>query len=300
MDGVASRHVFAEGLAQPFGIAFLGSFVYVANTNELVRFGYDPRTAMRLGSAEHVIDLPGLGYRQHWTRSVALDPDAKQVFISVGSASNVFVESDVRRGAILVCDPHGGNARVYASGLRNAVGIALNPQDGRLWAAVNERDDLGDDVPDDFFTHVVDGGFYGWPYSYLGSHQDNRVRVRPDMAAKAIPPDVLLGAHVAPLQVAFYEGDQFPNRYKNGAFIAEHGSWNRRIRAGYDVVFVPFKNGNPSGPPEPFLTGFVPDPAGKAVYARPVGVAAAPDGSLFVSDDGGNVIWRVSFEGTRY
>jgi glucose/arabinose dehydrogenase len=296
-SGVASTHVFADGLTQPFGIAFLDGFVYVANTNELVRFPFDPASSARNGPGQHILDLPGFGYNQHWTRSVAVDAAGKRLFVSVGSKSNVSVESDARRAAILTVSPDGHDSRLYANGLRNAVGIAVNPQDGRLWATVNERDDLADDVPDDFFTHVIDGGFYGWPYSYLGSHRDNRVPERRDLVARAIVPDVLLGAHVAPLQFAFYEAAQFPVRYREGAFIAEHGSWNRRLRAGYDVVFVPFRHGGPSGAPEPFMTGFAPDAAGRTVYARPVGVAVAPDGSLFVADDGGNVIWRVSFAG---
>jgi glucose/arabinose dehydrogenase len=294
---VSSAHVFADGFTQPFGIAFLGGFAFVANTNELVRFHYDAASSAQHGPAQHVLDLPGFGYRQHWTRSLAVDAAGKRLFVSVGSKSNVSVESDVRRAAILTVSPDGHDSRVYANGLRNAVGIAVNPRDGRLWATVNERDDLGDDVPHDFFTHVIDGGFYGWPYSYLGPHRDDRVPERRDLIAKAIVPDVLLGAHVAPLQFAFYEGAQFPMRYREGAFIAEHGSWNRRLRSGYDVVFVPFRNGTPSGAPEPFVTGFVPNAAEKTVYARPVGVAVAPDGSLFVADDGGNVIWRVSFAG---
>lgn len=292
---IASTHVFAQGLTQPFGIVFLNGFVYVANTNELVRFPYDPASSAQPGPVQHVLDLPGFGYNQHWTRSIAVDAAAKRLFVSVGSQTNVSVESDVRRAAILTVSPDGAGSRVYASGLRNAVGIAVNPRDGRLWATVNERDDIGDDVPRDFFTHVIDGGFYGWPYSYLGSHRDNRVPDRPDLIARAIVPDVLMDAHVAPLQFAFYEGAQFPARYREGAFIAEHGSWNRRLRSGYAVVFVPFRNGVPSGVPEPFMTGFVPDAAEKTVYGRPVGVAVAPDGSLFVADDGGNVIWRVSF-----
>jgi len=298
-SAVASTEVFADGLTQPFGIAFLDGFVYVANTNELVRFRYDPASSARLGPAEHVLDLPGFGYRQHWTRSLAVDATGKRLFVSVGSQSNVSVESDIRRATILTVTPDGHDSRVYASGLRNAVGIAVNPRDGRLWATVNERDNLGDNVPDDFFTHVIDGGFYGWPYSYLGAHRDNRVPERRDLISSTIVPDLLLGAHVAPLQFAFYEGVQFGARYRGGAFIAEHGSWNRRLRSGYGVAFVPFRNGTPSGAPERFLTGFVPDAAEKTVYGRPVGVAVAPDGSLFVADDGGNVIWRISATGSE-
>jgi glucose/arabinose dehydrogenase len=293
---VQSREIFAGRLNLPFGIAFHDDYVYVANTNEVVRFRYDPKTSQRLGDAEHILDLPGMGYNQHWTRSLAFSPDGEKLFISVGSKDNISIESDPRRAAILVADPDGKNMRVFSSGLRNAVGIGVNPESGNLWAAVNERDDLGDDVPSDYFTHVVDGGFYGFPYSYIGNHVDDRVAPRPDLVAKAIIPDVLLGAHVAPLQFAFYEGRQFPSSYWHGAFIAEHGSWNRRIRSGYQVVFIPFRNGFPAGDPTPFFSGFVADRAAKNVYGRLVGVAAAPDGSVLISDDGGNLIWRVSYE----
>ena len=271
-------------------------YVYVANTNEVVRFRYDPKTSKRLGDAEHILDLPGMGYNQHWTRSLAFSPDGEKLFVSVGSKDNISIESDPRRAAILVADPDGKNMRVFASGMRNAVGIGFNPESGNLWAAVNERDDLGDDVPNDYFTHVVDGGFYGFPYSYIGSHVDDRVSPRPDMVAKAIVPDVLLGAHVAPLQFAFYEGQQFPSSYWHGAFITEHGSWNRRIRSGYQVVFIPFHDGLPSGEPTPFFSGFVPDPAAREVYGRMVGIAVEPDGSLLISDDAGKLIWRVSYK----
>jgi glucose/arabinose dehydrogenase len=292
----ASRAAFAGHLKLPFGIAFHGAYVYVAETNKVVRFRYDPATSQRLGDAEHIADLPGLGYNQHWTRSLAFSSDGSKLFISVGSQTNVSIESDPRRAAILVTDPDGKNVRVYASGLRNAVGIATNPQTGVLWAAVNERDDIGDDVPQDYFTRVREGGFYGWPYSYIGSTVDNRVSPRPDLVAKAIVPDVLLGAHVAPLQFAFYEATQFPASYRHGAFVARHGSWNRRIRNGYDVVFIPFHGGAPDGRPLVVLSGFVPDPAGREVCGRPVGVAVAPDGALLISDDAGRKIWRVSFE----
>lgn len=295
-NNIGSREIFADHLNLPFGIAFHDDFVYVANTNEVVRFRYDPKTSKRMGNAEHIMDLPGMGYNQHWTRAVAFSRNGQSLFVSVGSASNVSIEPDPRRAAILVADPDGKNMRIYASGLRNAVGIAVNPESGDLWADVNERDDLGEDVPSDYFTHVTEGGFYGWPYAYLGAHVDNRVSPRPDLVAKTIVPDVLLGAHVAPLQVAFYEAQQFPSNYRHGAFIAEHGSWNRRARGGYQVVFVPFRDGSPAGEPVPFLSGFVPDPKGREVYGRMVGVAIAADGSLLISDDGGKIIWRVSYE----
>ena len=292
-----SRQVFANHLKLPFGIAFHDDYVYVADTDAVVRFRYDRQTSARLGSAEHLMDLPGMGYNQHWTRSLAFSGDGSKLFVSVGSQTNVSVESDPRRAAILVADVDGKDMRVYAGGLRNAVGIACNPQTGRLWGTVNERDDIGDDVPSDYFTGIRENGFYGWPYSYLGRHVDNRVASRPDLVAKAIVPDVLLGAHVAPLQFVFYEGDQFPATYRHGAFIAEHGSWNRRTRSGYQVVFVPFHDGFPTGSGTPFLSGLTPDPNGREVYGRPVGVTVAADGSLLISDDGGKLVWRVSYEG---
>jgi glucose/arabinose dehydrogenase len=291
-----SREIFADHLNLPFGIAFHDDYIYIADTNEVLRFRYDVVTSKRLGDAEHVLDLPGMGYNQHWTRSLAFSPDGRKLFVSVGSSDNISVESDSRRAAILVAEPDGRNMRIFASGLRNAVGIGFSQESGHLWAAVNERDDLGDDVPPDYFTHIIDGGFYGFPYSYIGGHVDNRVPPRPDLVATALVPDLLLEAHVAPLQFAFYEGQQFPSAYWHGVFIAEHGSWNRRIRSGYQVVFIPFRNGLPAGEPAPFFAGFVPDPTRKNVYGRIVGVAVERDGSLLISDDGGKLIWRVSYE----
>ena len=293
----ASHAVFADHLKLPFGIAFHDDYVYIANTNEVVRFLYDPKTSKRLGKAEHILDLPGLGYNQHWTRTIAFSSSGR-MFVSIGSRTNISIESDPRRAAILVADPDGKNMRVFAGGLRNAVGLAFYPQTGQLWATVNERDDLGEDVPADYFTHVVEGGFYGWPYSYLGSHVDNRVAARPDLVRKAIVPDMLLGAHVAPLQFVFYEGQQFPSIYRHGVFVAEHGSWNRRIRSGYQVVFIPFREGSPAGEPTVFFSGLVAEPAGKGVYGRPVGVAVDRSGSLLIADDGRGVIWKVSYEAT--
>ena len=293
---VASRETFADHLNLPFGIAFHNEYVYVADTDKILRFHFDPGTSARMGNPEAIMELPGWGYFQHWTRSLTFSPDGKHMLVSVGSRTNVSIESDTRRGAILVADPDGRNMRIYAGGLRNAVGIGFNPSSSDLWATVNERDDLGDDVPSDYFTHVTDGGFYGWPYSYLGQHVDNRVAPRPELVARAIVPDVLLGAHVAPLQFVFYQAHQFPPMYHGGAFIAEHGSWNRRLKSGYQVVFLPFRGGVPRGQPTPFFAGFVPNPSGESVYGRTTGVAVAADGSLLISDDGGNVIWRVSYD----
>ena len=290
--GAQERVVFADGLKRPFGIAFHGDYVYVGNMSSLVRFRYDPKTSKRLGEAEHLMDLPAGG---HDTRSLAFSADGKHLFIGVGSESNVSPGEEPIRAAVTVCDPDGKNARRYATGLRNPVGLAIEPTTGEVWTSVNERDELGDDLPPDYFTSLRDGGFYGWPYSYIGDNVDSRVKPqRADLVTRAIIPDVLLGAHVAPLQFAFYTGKQFPESYRGGAFVAEHGSWNRSTRAGYQIAFVAFKNGKPSADPVPFMTGLVPDPSKPDVYGRPVGVAVAPDGALLVSDDGAKVVYRIS------
>ena len=286
------REVFVDGMNRPFGIAFHDDYVYVGNMNELVRFKYDPKTSKRLGEKEHLMDLPSGG---HDTRSVAFSPDGKHVFIAVGSNSNINTGEPAIRAAVTICDLDGKNARLYATGLRNPVGLAIEPVTGKLWTSVNERDDLGDDLPPDYFTSLKDGGFYGWPYSYIGDNVDPRVKQEhPELVKRAIVPDVLLGAHVAPLQFTFYTGKRFPESYWGGAFVAEHGSWNRASRSGYQVAFVAFKDGKPSADPVPFLTGLVPDPAQKDVLGRPVGVTVAPDGALLVSDDGAGVVYRVS------
>ncbi|HEY4817286.1 MAG TPA: sorbosone dehydrogenase family protein [Candidatus Acidoferrum sp.] len=290
--GATARENFAEGLRRPFGIAFHDDYVYVGLMRELVRFKYDPKTSKRLGEAEHLLTLPGGG---HETRSVVFSRDGKHVFVGVGSESNVSPGEEPIRAAVTICDPDGKNARQFATGLRNPVGVALEPVTGQVWTTVNERDELGDNLPPDYFTSLKEGSFYGWPYSYIGDNVDARVKPqRPELVAKAVVPDVLLGAHVAPLQFAFYIGKQFPESYRGGAFVAEHGSWNRSTRAGYQVAFVAFKNGQPSADPVPFMTGLVPDPSSGTVYGRPVGVTVAPDGSLLVSDDGAAVIYRIS------
>lgn len=290
--GAQRRETFVTGLTRPFGIAFHDDYVYVGTMKELVRFKYDPKTSKRLGDAEPLLALPGGG---HDTRSVVFSKDGKHVFIGVGSESNITPGEEPIRAAVTICDPDGKNARQFATGLRNPVGLGLNPVTGQVWTSVNERDELGDNLPPDYFTSVKDGGFYGWPYSYIGDNVDARVKPqRPDLVAKATVPDVLLGAHVAPLQFAFYTGKQFPESYRGGAFVAEHGSWNRSTRSGYQVAFVAFKDGEPSANPVPFMTGLVPDPSSGTVYGRPVGVATAPDGSLLVSDDGAAVIYRIS------
>jgi glucose/arabinose dehydrogenase len=290
--GAQEREVFVDGMKRPFGIAFREDYVYVGNMNEVVRFRYDPKTSKRLSEKEHLLDLPSGG---HDTRSLAFSADGKHLFIGVGSASNIDTGEDPLRAAVTICDPDGKNARLYATGLRNPVGLALEPATGEVWTTVNERDELGDDLPPDYFTSLKDGGFYGWPYSYIGNNVDPRVKPqKPDLVARAIIPDVLLGAHVAPLQFAFYTGKQFPESYRGGAFVAEHGSWNRATRSGYQIAFVAFKDGKPSADPVPFMTGLVPDPTGTDVSGRPVGVTVAPDGSLLVSDDGAGAVYRIS------
>jgi glucose/arabinose dehydrogenase len=290
--GAQEREVFVGGVRRPFGIAFREDYVYVGNMNEVARFHYDPKTSKRLGEKEHLLDLPTGG---HETRSLAFSADGKHLFVGVGSGSNIDTGEDSRRAAVTICDPDGKNARLYATGLRNPVGLALQPVTGEIWTTVNERDELGDDLPPDYFTSLKDGGFYGWPYSYIGDNVDPRVKPqKPELVAHAIIPDVLLGAHVAPLQFAFYTGKQFPRSYWGGAFVTEHGSWNRATRSGYEVTFVAFKDGKPSADPVPFLTGLVPDASKPDVYGRPVGVTVAPDGALLVSDDAAGVIYRVS------
>ena len=291
--GAQERVVFASGLVRPFGIAFHDDYVYIGNMSSLVRFKYDPKTSQRMGEAEKLLDLPGGG---HDTRNVAITPDGQHVLVAVGSASNINTGEPPLRAAVTICDLDGKNARQYSTGLRNPVGLAINPVTGVPWVTVNERDELGDDLPPDYLTSIKDGGFYGWPYSYIGSNVDPRVKPQnPDLVAKAVIPDVLLGSHVAPLEFTFYSGKQFPASYYGGVFVAEHGSWNRASRAGYQIAFVAFKDGQPSADPVPFMTGLVPDPKGDLVYGRPVGVTTAPDGSLLVADDGIGIIYRITY-----
>ncbi len=302
--------VFASGLNQPFGIAFypLGpnpQYVYVANTDSVVRFAYKNGDLKASGSPQKLAGLPGGGLLEgggHWTRDIAFSLDGRKLFISVGSRSNVDdVDNNPReyhRADILEANPDGTGLRVYASGIRNAVGIAINPQTGELWASVNERDELGDDLPPDYITHVQEGGFYGWPWYYIGGNHDPRHQGKhPELKGKVIVPDVLLQPHFASLEMVFYQGDQFPPEYRGDIFAAEHGSWNRAVRTGYEVIRVPLKKGRASGEYQDFLTGFV-MPDGQ-VWGRPVGVAIAEDGSLIVTDDGSNSIWRVSYSASR-
>jgi glucose/arabinose dehydrogenase len=295
-DGVPeTRTAFLENLNSPFGMALVGETLYVANTDAVVAFPYRAgETAIR-SEARKVADLPGGPLNHHWTKNLIASRDGKRLYATVGSNSNAAehgLEKEERRAAILNIDVASGATRVFASGLRNPNGLGWEPKSGTLWTVVNERDELGSDLVPDYLTSVKDGGFYGWPWSYFGKHVDRRVQPeRPDMVAKAIVPDYALGAHVAPLGLAFYEARLMP-QYSGGAFIGQHGSWNRRPLSGYNVVFVPFADGRPSGNPDVVVSGFV-DAQGNAM-GRPVGVTVDRAGALLVADDVGNAIWRVT------
>jgi len=293
------RHVYKTGLNQPFGMLVVGNQFYVANTDALLRYAYDPGATKLEGNGEKIVDLPAGGYNNHWTRNIITNPQQNKIYISVGSASNngeYGLDKEVRRAAILEVNLDGSGEQLYASGLRNPVPMDWDPVTGNLWTAVNERDELGDDLVPDYATHVQRGGFYGWPYAYFGANEDPRMKgQRPDLVAKTIVPDVPLGSHTASLGLVFYRGNQFPMKYRNGMFIGQHGSWNRSVLSGYKVLFVPFENGRPASPAQDFLTGFVVDANKGIVYGRPVCVAEMPDGSLLVSDDAAKVIWKVSY-----
>jgi glucose/arabinose dehydrogenase len=304
-DGVAeARDVFADesnGLNLPFGMAFTESHFYVGNTNGVRRYPYSRGQGRLTGKGSEVTSLPGLGYNQHWTRNVRVAPDGKRLFVTVGSESNVSVEESPR-ASVLVMQLDGSGRQVYASGLRNPVGLDFHPRTGEPYVTVNERDGLGDDLVPDYVTRIQQGGFYGWPYAYLAPKNVDPRRTRdgrsekPELVAKTITPDVLLPAHSAALGLVFYRGSAFPERYRGGAFVAFRGSWNRSEGTGYKVVFVPFDaQGRPAGSFEDFLTGFLLDPTGPKVWGRPVGLLELPDGSLLLTDDGNGRIYRIAF-----
>jgi glucose/arabinose dehydrogenase len=293
------RNAFLTGLNQPFGMTHVNGSLYVGNTDSLMRFPYREGQTRIEGAGQKILDLPAGGYNNHWTRNVIASEDGSKLYVSVGSATNVDVEGidvkDPRRAAILEVNPDGSGMRIFASGLRNPNGMDWEPVTHALWAAVNERDELGDELVPDYITSVRDGAFYGWPYSYFGQHEDPRQKgKRPDLVAKAVVPDYPVGAHTATLGLVFYRGTMFPEAYRGGAFVGQRGSWNRSSFAGYRVIFVPFRDGRPSGPLQEFLTGFVANPQASEVYGRPVGLAVTRDGSLLVADDAGGRIWRVS------
>jgi glucose/arabinose dehydrogenase len=305
--GVQKMEIYSTGLTQPFGIAFYPpgpnpNYLYVANTDSVVRYPYRKGDMQATGKPEIVVaSIPGGGRLRgggHWTRDLAFSNDGARLFISVGSHSNVDDSdnnpAEFHRADILVAKPDGSGLEVYAWGIRNPVGIAVHPQTGELWASVNERDNLGDNLAPDYITHVEPGGFYGWPWFYMGGHWDPRHQGKhPELKSKVLTPDVLLQAHNASLEMTFYEGTQFPAEYRGDIFAGEHGSWNKAVRTGYEVIRVPLEKGRATGEYEDFLTGFV-TPSGD-VWGRPVGVAVAQDGALIVTDDGSNTVWRVAY-----
>ena len=295
-DGVAEQKiVFLQNLNSPFGMALVGNMLYVANTDALMRFPYQNGATQITAAGTKVLDLPAGRLNHHWTKNVIANPAGSKLYITVGSNSNVAengLEQEQGRALIMEFDIASAQARPFAIGLRNPNGMDWQPKSGTLWTVVNERDELGNDLVPDYLTSVKEGAFYGWPYSYYGQHVDTRVKPqKPALVARAIPPDYALGNHTASLGLAFYRADLMP-QYRNGALIGQHGSWNRKPHSGYKVIFVPFQNGQPMGPPQDVLTGFLSD-QGDA-YGRPVGVAVDSSGAILVADDVGDVIWRVS------
>ncbi|MBN6773557.1 sorbosone dehydrogenase family protein [Pseudomonas granadensis] len=296
-DGVAeTRTVFLQNLNSPFGMTLVGNDLYVADTDRLLRFNYEPGATEIKSQPIKVVDLPGGTLNHHWTKNVIASKDGSKLYVTVGSNSNVGengLDQEEGRAAIWEVDRATGNHRIFASGIRNPNGLAWEPTSGALWTAVNERDEIGSDLVPDYITSVKDGGFYGWPFSYYGQHVD--VRVKPqnlDLVAKAIVPDYAVGPHTASLGLTFAEGNKLPAQFKEGAFIGQHGSWNRKPHSGYKVIFVPFSGGKPNGTPVDVLTGFL--DKDENALGRPVGVVIDPQGGLLVADDVGNKVWRVS------
>jgi len=289
--------VFIDHLYSPYGIVLVGNDLYVADTNAVLRFPYQTGETQITTPGEKLVDLPAGPIDHHWTKSLTASPDGTKLYVGVGSNSNITengIGAELDRAAIWEIDRATGAHRLYATGTRNPTGLAVEPQTGVLWAVVNERDELGPDLVPDYLTSVKDGAFYGWPYSYYGQHIDPRVRPqRPDLVARAIPPDYALSSHVAPLGVVFDTGTNLPATYKGGAFVGEHGSWDRGVMNGYKVVFVPFTNGRPSGMAQDVVTGFL-TKNDNQVHGRPVGVALDTTGALLIADDVGNTVWRVS------
>ena len=293
------RYIFLDGLNQPFGMLILKNHFYVGNTDALVQYNYHEGDTAIKTPGKQIVSLPAGKFNRHWTRNIITNHAGDKIYIGVGSGTNVAEEglaNEIRRASILEVNTDGSNEKVYASGLRNPVGMAWAPGTNTLWTAVNERDELGDELVPDYFTSVKEGGFYGWPFSYYGQHEDPRMSKvqNPDLVSRAIVPDIPIGSHTASLGLVFYEKKSFPAHYHGGAFITQHGSWNRSVISGYKVIFVPFKDGKPSGMPEDFLTGFVENLANSEVHGRPVGIAVTDDGSLLVSDDTSNTIWKVT------
>jgi glucose/arabinose dehydrogenase len=293
------QSVFLEKLRQPFGMLIVDSSFYVANTDGLWKYPYIDGQTKITSKGKKILSLPAGGYNNHWTRNIIANGNGSKIFISVGSGSNVGehgMKDEVKRANILEINPDGTEEKIYAGGLRNPVGMGWAPGTAVLYTVVNERDELGDELVPDYLTSVKEGAFYGWPYAYFGQHEDPRRKGENDsLVKKTIVPDVSLGAHTASLGLAFYDKTAFPEKYHTGAFISQHGSWNRSRLSGYKVVFVPFSGGKPAGKPQDFLTGFISDESKSEVHGRPVGIAVTPDGALLVADDVSNTIWKIVY-----
>jgi glucose/arabinose dehydrogenase len=291
------RDTFMTGLNQPLGMLVWKDWFYVGHTDGIYRYPYTPGQVRIKEPGQKILDLTPDGYNNHWTRNIIASKDGSKLYVSTGSGSNNGengMDKEVRRACILEINPDGSGEKLFASGIRNPVGMDWEPVTGALWTAVNERDHLGDDLVPDYVTSVKEGGFYGWPYAYFGPKEDPRMKgQRPDLVARTLVPDVAVGAHTASLGLAFYTQEAFPTKYRGGAFVGQHGSWNRSLFSGYKVIYIPFRNGRP-GVPEDFLTGFIANEETEEVYGRPVGVTVLPDGSMLVADDAGNTIWQVS------
>ena len=294
--GEWEKHLFIDHLHSPFGMQLIGDILYVADTDAIIKFPYKTGETSITEAGVEVADLPDR-INHHWTKALLASPDGKKLYVGVGSNSNITengLDVEYRRANVLEVDTETGASRIYAAGIRNPTGLQWEPKTGKLWAVANERDEIGADLVPDYLTSVQDHGFYGWPYSYYGQHVDTRVKPqRPDLVAKAIRPDYAIGSHVAPLGMVFYTGTNLPPQYRGGAFIGEHGSWDRTPLSGYAVTYVAFHNGQPIGAPKPVITGFVSSDE-KTLYGAPVGLAQGQDGALIIADDVGNAVWRVT------
>lgn len=295
-DGSWQKHVFIQGLHSPFGVQLIGDWLYVANTDNIMRFPYSPGQTSISAPGTLFTDLPDT-IQHHWTKALLASPDGSKLYVGVGSNSNIGengLDVEYRRAAVLEVDVASAGSRIFASGIRNPTGLQWEPQTGTLWAIANERDEIGADLVPDYLTSVREGGFYGWPYSYYGQHLDPRVKQqRPDLVARALKPDYALGSHVAALGLWFSQDNALPVRYHGGAFVAEHGSWDRSPLSGYQVVFVPFQQGKPTGLPQTVVSGFHSEDE-KRLYGAPVGLAQDRDGALLIADDVGDTVWRVT------
>lgn len=299
-NGDWQKHDFIDGLNSPFGVQLIDGYLYVANTDGIVRFPYETGETRISAPGEPFADLPST-INHHWTKALLASPDGRKLYVGVGSNSNIGengLDVEYRRADVLEVDVATGGSRIYASGIRNPTGLQWEPDSGKLWAIANERDELGADLVPDYLTSVKEGGFYGWPYSYWGQHVDERAQPqRPDLVAKAIKPDYSLGSHVAPLGLWFSQDNALPERYHGGAFVSEHGSWDRSPLSGYQVVYIPFENGEPVGKPQTVVSGFHSDDESK-LYGSPVGLTQDADGALLIADDVGNSVWRVTAAGS--